>query len=484
MRIIIFYILFVFFPLFLSQIPKIAIVGAGIGGASLSHYLTELFPHLDVVIFEKNSEVGGRTEHFNVNGEEIEMGASFFITQNLNLVDLARIYNVSSKAEKMDKEILALWDGEEFVWKSSTNKYISIAKMLWRYGLSPYHLKNEVDAWVENFMKAYDFEPFENYTEFLKIIKAESTVKLIDHLAKNNYDHKYINEFVAGVVSGIYNQNYKDINSLAGMISLKGVFDKAHSFNGGNRKLVKSIIEGNPRVKLNLNSEVIFVKKWENSKFSIDFIQDKNTKIQGNFDLVIFATPIQWVEFKNVAINKKNLLLAKDYVDTFVTLVAGNLHCLYFSKTDSECPGVVLSTNYENSVVTDYARVCKSCYEAEGVNLDVYKFQSVRKLSETDLHIFFPFTYKVMKEKEWKAYPKLKTIMKEEQLPDIRLDEGVYAINGMEHLASCMEMETISAKNIARLIAKYEGKKWAKRNKQGDIEEYDDLNNSNEKKDL
>jgi len=45
-------------------------------------------------------------------------------------------------------------------------------------------------------------------------------------------------------------------------------------------------------------------------------------------------------------------------------------------------------------------------------------------------------------------------------LPDIILDSGLYYLNGMEFIASCMEMETIAAKNVVNIIREKEGKNW------------------------
>lgn len=56
-------------------------------------------------------------------------------------------------------------------------------------------------------------------------------------------------------------------------------------------------------------------------------------------------------------------------------------------------------------------------------------------------------------------YPDLHNSMNKE-LPDIILDSGLYYANGMEFIASCTEMQTISAKNIVNLIRQREGKNW------------------------
>ena len=59
--------------------------------------------------------------------------------------------------------------------------------------------------------------------------------------------------------------------------------------------------------------------------------------------------------------------------------------------------------------------------------------------------------YKILDSKVWDAYPSLYPL-KEEEFPEIILDKGLYYVNGMENLASCMEMQIISAKNIVNLI--------------------------------
>lgn len=51
------------------------------------------------------------------------------------------------------------------------------------------------------------------------------------------------------------------------------------------------------------------------------------------------------------------------------------------------------------------------------------------------------------------AYPTYKnTINNLTNLPDIVLAKGIYYVNSLEFLASCIEVEAISAKNIVQLI--------------------------------
>lgn len=69
----------------------IAIVGAGIGGASASHFLTELFDgNLEIDIFESN-KIGGRLATVNVGGKEYEAGGSIIHSRNKYMKDFVEL---------------------------------------------------------------------------------------------------------------------------------------------------------------------------------------------------------------------------------------------------------------------------------------------------------------------------------------------------------------------------------------------------------
>jgi hypothetical protein len=50
-----------------------------------------------------------------------------------------------------------------------------------------------------------------------------------------------------------------------------------------------------------------------------------------------------------------------------------------------------------------------------------------------------------------KAYPNLNKTMRK-KLPKIKLNDRIFYVNAMESLASAIELEVISAKNIANII--------------------------------
>lgn len=434
---------------------KVAIIGAGIGGASVSHYLAQNFSNIEITLFEKENEAGGRTNHFKVNNHVVEMGASFFIEANKNIIELAQIYNCSYGTSLNTKEILGLWNGTSFLLETSTSKYWTLAKMIWRYRLSPLYFSNANSKMVENFFKIYQ-NVFHNYSEFLAIIKAEQLMNITfeNYLINEGYHLDYINQFVAGVISGIYNQDFKKINALAGMIAMAGANNKAYSFHEGNQEFIKKIIRNNQKIKF-YNGTIVKKITRSNSQYQLVY---QNSKKEINdeeiFDIIIIASTINDIEIQlDHYIPKKNV----EYVETFVYLVSGEINCNYFDKTKSDdqkedCPAILMNTQIKNSFVADYSRICKKCFEHDKRKTDIYKIQSSRKLNELDLKpLFQNNSIKILFYKEWKAYPLLQALNQTE-LYDIQLDDGVFYLNGMEMLASCMEMEIISGRNIVNLI--------------------------------
>ena len=57
----------------LGAAPRIAVVGAGIGGASFTRFVLQEIPDARIVLFERSDSVGGRVTH---SADHIELGAS------------------------------------------------------------------------------------------------------------------------------------------------------------------------------------------------------------------------------------------------------------------------------------------------------------------------------------------------------------------------------------------------------------------------
>jgi hypothetical protein len=135
------------------------------------------------------------------------------------------------------------------VMQTSTYEFITMGKLLLNYGLSPLTLKKLADRKIEDFLRIYKFldegNVLEDYNHFLRVVGFEGgdRIAISTYLKEQGIGDEFIEEFVAGVVSGIYNQDYSNMHTVGGMISLIATFKKTYSVTGGNRLMLKRLVE-------------------------------------------------------------------------------------------------------------------------------------------------------------------------------------------------------------------------------------------------
>lgn len=62
----------------ISENLRIAIFEAGIAGSASAHFLRQVLGEAaEMIVFEKNEQVGGRIQSQMIAGEQIEIGATF-----------------------------------------------------------------------------------------------------------------------------------------------------------------------------------------------------------------------------------------------------------------------------------------------------------------------------------------------------------------------------------------------------------------------
>ncbi|RVX21490.1 Farnesylcysteine lyase [Vitis vinifera] len=167
--------------------PIVCIVGGGISGSSVAHFLRRYSPHtaLTLRIFERSGVVGGRMATVVLAGETFEAGASILHPKNFHAVNFTKMLNLSVKTPPSSESSLSLgiWDGEKFVFKTlDSNSKSSIVQrivaitnsvlLFVRYGFSLLKMDSFVQTTVDNFLKYYaSFESrpvFETVDEMLK----------------------------------------------------------------------------------------------------------------------------------------------------------------------------------------------------------------------------------------------------------------------------------------------------------------------------
>ena len=115
--------------------PKVAVIGGGIGGASVAYFLSQRLPGVDVTVFEMD-RVGGRLDTVDIADRRYEVGGSIIHSANKLMVDYLEICNLTKKEGKGDEGggngAFSLIKEGEVVWQESENFYLNTFRMIWR----------------------------------------------------------------------------------------------------------------------------------------------------------------------------------------------------------------------------------------------------------------------------------------------------------------------------------------------------------------
>ncbi|KAL8687868.1 MAG: hypothetical protein Q9218_006080, partial [Villophora microphyllina] len=290
---------------------------AGSAGASASYYLDRFQSPChrpNITIFERNDFVGGRSTTVNVHNnpkEFVELGASIFVKVNHNLVNAAREFRLPVQGmrttRKIDTtEVLGVWDGQSFVFTQSdaTNNYWNIAKLFWKYGMSPLTTQNLMKKTVGSFLKMYDTPhfPFSSLTEVasdLDLLSATAATGK-QFLEANSVSEKFGHDIIQASTRVNYAQNLEQIHGLDAMVCM--ATDGAMSIEGGNWQIFDGMIQTSGAMLLLNTSVTAITKDPETKQYSLkastpilDPTQDLATaEMEDTYDTIILASPLQF----------------------------------------------------------------------------------------------------------------------------------------------------------------------------------------------
>lgn len=174
-----------------------------------------------------------------------------------------------------------------------------------------------------------------------------------------------------------------------------------------------------------------------------------------DYDYVIIAFPLHRDNVNNFVLQSTDKFNQYDYrmQTTHSNFFFGKLNCQIYNLTENECQR--LHAIFYTNPLLPY----RSVAEQQTVNRNkkktdktVYKIFSPDKLSSSDYkQIFDNDNFQLMQNISWLAYPKYEHPQK---IPPIQINKNIFYVNAMEWGASCMEVEAISARNIAMLLTK------------------------------
>jgi hypothetical protein len=141
--------------------PTVCIIGSGIGGSSVAHFLRRYSSGpFSIQIFERNGVVGGRMATVNVSGDIFEAGASVLHPKNFYALNYTQSLGLKFKTPSSSSSnslSLGIWDGKKFAFKTLlvrsdlpfVDKIVSLANsllMFVRYGFSLLRMETFVEV--------------------------------------------------------------------------------------------------------------------------------------------------------------------------------------------------------------------------------------------------------------------------------------------------------------------------------------------------
>jgi predicted NAD/FAD-binding protein len=111
-------------------LPKVAIIGAGIGGAVAAYHLSNS-TDAEISVFEASGRIGGRLMEVEIDGRKRELGGSIGIAANKYFVEMTDMLGLLRIPQRQDSGV-GFWNGTAFEF-AMDGSMTSKLKALLRY---------------------------------------------------------------------------------------------------------------------------------------------------------------------------------------------------------------------------------------------------------------------------------------------------------------------------------------------------------------
>ncbi|XP_014479687.1 PREDICTED: prenylcysteine oxidase-like [Dinoponera quadriceps] len=442
-----------------TRTPHVAVVGGGIGGASASHFLTELTKgNLAIDLYEAK-RIGGRLATVKIGDNEHEAGGSILHPMNMYMQRFVKLLGLEHNLPTQDTQMFGIWDKDRFVYKSDSWTIVSLIKLVYRYGFQVFKLNRDIRDIIGHFEKIYELQDagksFENITALMSAINEEFLnclqTSLKDRLLHMGYSRRLIDELAEAVVVVNYGQDI-DVQSFTGLVSLAGTGADLWSVKGGNKRVPEGLIHGNKNINV-MSGRVRKIRYIAESsdnarQYELTYTSKDNTYLTtAKYDIVIIAAPLTSdqefpIEFADFP---KDLEFPGSYQTTHATFVKADVKPKYFGLRQSL--DFILSCNPNKTIISSLGKV-DSVDGSDEVGSPIWKIFS-RKPLETGL-VHGIFSNVIEKTTVvWKAYPHY--LSNTTTRHSFKLHDALYHINAIEWVASAMEMSAIGGRNVAIL---------------------------------
>ncbi|XP_004620656.1 prenylcysteine oxidase-like isoform X1 [Sorex araneus] len=441
---------------------KIAVVGAGIGGSAVAHFLQQHFgPRVQIDVYEKGT-VGGRLATISVNKQHYESGAASFHALSLHTQNFVKLLGLRHRREVVGRS--AIFGGEQFVLEETDWYLLNLFRLWWHYGISFLRLQMWVEEVMEKFMRIYKYQAhgyaFSGVEELLHSL-GESFVNMTqrsvaESLLQVGVTQRFIDDVVSAVLRASYGQSAA-MPAFAGAMSLAGAQGSLWSVEGGN-KLVCSGLLRLTKAKV-IHARVTSVTLQSSEGKALYQVEYESEEGRGAdvYDIVVIATPLPLTNGSDSlsfhGFHPPLHVAQGPFQPTVVSLVHGYLNSSYFGFPDPKLfPfASILTTDFPNFFcVLDNicpVNVSASFRRKQPQEAAVWRVQSPKPLSRSQLKTLFRSYYSVQTA-EWQAHPRYGS---SPALPRFQLHDQLFYLNALEWAASSVEVMAVAAKNVALL---------------------------------
>uniref|UniRef100_A0A1B6CZE3 Prenylcysteine lyase domain-containing protein n=1 Tax=Clastoptera arizonana TaxID=38151 RepID=A0A1B6CZE3_9HEMI len=427
---------------------KIAIIGAGIGGAATSFFLSQLPKANDfcIDIYEAN-KVGGRLAEVEIDGLRFDTGGCVIHDSNLYMASFLKELGLKKRKHSLNEK-LGIYNDKQFIFIESNWNMLNYLKLIWRYGFKVMYMTNYVESILEKFVSIYEYQDkmmsFHNPVDLLKQLSpyfpSYLSISLKDALSKEGFSNRLIDELVNAGLTCDYGQS-PDVHQFVGVVTMAGAVGRLWSVDGGQSKVVEELIKTSQANLIHSKVEEISL----NSNGSFTIFENNRSKV---YDFVVVAAPltedakfpIKFTQFTN------SIHIPGRYHRTVSTILQGKINATYFGfSNEEEIPNTII--NIDKSLFNSISEIHPVSTEQKTTK-KTWKIFSQKPLKPDELDALF-VERNHTKVVDWLAYPHYDTKAREDTFV---LYNNLFYLNSVEWVASCMEMSAISAKNIALLI--------------------------------
>ncbi|KAJ7356980.1 Prenylcysteine lyase-domain-containing protein [Mycena albidolilacea] len=441
--------------------PRVAIIGAGAGGASAAFWISKAKERfgldIEVDVYEKEPYIGGRSTvvfpYGNTSLPAVELGASIFVKANKNMWRAVDEFNLTRR-DFRDEKGMGIWDGEKLLFTASGGWWTwwDNAKALFRYGFhSPRRTQVFVDNMINKFLTLYspDAPKWDNITHLSTTLGWTDLVSqsTSEYLRSEGVSDRFISELVEASTRVNYGQNADEIHALEGACSLAPT--GASAVEGGNFQVFEQFVKRS-HANVYLNTSVKSIRQTGSDRWLVD--SDRGSE---SYSAIILAAPYHSTNIE-VPSEVSSRIPPQPYVHLHVTLVATTQPSL-----PPQSLSLSASTKVPAMLLTTFEGARNGGKEPEFNSLSyhglisegewVVKIFSKKRISNKWLSKMFDGQVGWVLRKEWDAYPVLPPST---SFPDVKLQPHFYYVNAFEPFISTMETETLASRNVVDILLK------------------------------